>query len=383
MNCWNVAKDRWIKRWGAAITAAVFLTAIGGCKDTDPDPNPEESPYLTGEVDVLWIVDNSNSMSQDQAHLAAGLPTFLDDLAANAPDLDYRMGLTTTQALPCAEDEAAFEECKDSLGNTGRLRGLTNAGNDTDEAPTILSPTSPDLMAGMQALIDVGISGSTREVGLWTTALAACASLPLPYPTDFVDWDEDSPLECGGASWDLSDPLAEFCHCLPPEVVDYNTDSGGDRFLRDDADLAVIIVSDEGDYTPMMGIWDTGWDLSGCTIGDPWPISIQQSCASQPDLICADFCKLDRFLDFFDELDRRVVISVIGPDAELVEDDDGNFMVQVACNPQNVGIEMMAFYLWAAKLTGGVYAPATIYDEDGCNEPGIPQALDSISDLFR
>ena len=385
MYCMGYQKGKWAMLtgivWGVA---AVLLVAGMGCVDPDPDPGPGpgEEPYLTGEVDILWIVDSSNSMAQDQADLAAGLPGFLDGLAVNAPDLDYRMAVTTTQTLPCSIDPAAFDDCLDSMGNTGRLRGLSNADQDTNGSPTLVSPTSPDLVPDMQALVDVGIEGSTREMGIWTTALTACASLPLSYPTDFIDWDEDSPVECDGTNWDLSDPWAEFCRCLPPEAVDYNEDSNGNRFLRNGADLAVIIVSDEGDYTPVMGDAAWPWDIAGCSIGDPWPPSIQQSCANNPEVICADHCKLDKFLDFFDTLGRDVVISVIGPDAELVEDANGNFVLQVACNDQNVGADMISFYLWAARLTGGVYAPLNVHDEGGCSESGMDDALDQLSSLF-
>lgn len=58
--------------------------------DTSTDTRPflpEGKCELSSQVDLLFVVDNSNSMAEEQASLAAQLPTFIDVLA-NPPDLD-------------------------------------------------------------------------------------------------------------------------------------------------------------------------------------------------------------------------------------------------------------------------------------------------------
>ncbi len=347
--------------WALALLLAPGLLAPGCPVALDDDDDDSEST-----VDVLWIVDSSNSMHQDQQALQASYGSMLDAVAASGVDVDYQMGVTTTQSMPCEYDAAAFADCADSNGNTGRLRGLGNLDQDTSLPPTVLRPGDPDLETDFQALVDVGIYGSTEEYGLWVLAQTICASLGLPYGTDFTDWGTDSPHECSGAGWDMNDPLAGFCRCLPPEAVDYNADVNGDRFLRDPGTLMAVIVSDEGDFTPMMGSNAWPWSIQGCDLSrpdSPWPTEIQDLCVANPASLCPTYCKLDLFLQFFDALDQRVVISVIGPGAALTPDGPNAGLVDVFCNDQNSTVTMVEFYLWAAYLTGGIYAPMNEWND--------------------
>ena len=47
---------------------------------------------VTGMADILFVVDNSGSMSQEQREMGTKFPSFLNSVA----DLDYRIGITTT-----------------------------------------------------------------------------------------------------------------------------------------------------------------------------------------------------------------------------------------------------------------------------------------------
>lgn len=346
----------------ALSTPLLAALLLAGCP-TGPDDNDGASDST---VDVLWIVDSSNSMHQDQQNLQASYGSMLDAVAASGVAVDYQMGVTTTQSMPCQHDVAAFADCADSCGNTGRLRGLDNADQDTSLPPTFLRPGDPDLEADFQALVDVGIYGSTEEHGLWVLAETICASLELPYASDFTDWNTDTPHQCSGGSWDMGDPLAGFCHCLPPVSEDYNIDAGGERFLRGQGTLMAVIVSDEGDFTPLMGTNAWPWSVQACDLsrpGSPWPSEIQDSCAGNPAALCENYCKLDLFLQFFSALDQEVVISVIGPGAALTPDGPNAGLIDVFCNEQNSALVMAEFYLWAAYLTGGIYRPMNEWND--------------------
>ena len=363
-------------RIGSALALGVMLVVSLSCQD-------EQQPVATtpGALDILWIVDSSNSMAGNQADLAASFATFAGTLADRDPTLDYRVGVTTTQALPCDQDPHAFDGCEDSLGNTGRLRGLANVAADTSHSPSLPHAQDANLIADFQALVDVGVDGSTVEYGLWSAALAVCASVDLPFDSDFSDWDSDTPWECSGTNWDTSHPWAEFCRCLPQELHDYNVDGSGDRFLRDGATLLVVVVSDEGDATPDLGEGSWPWDLSNCSLGDPWPTSVQDRCASDPATLCPNYCKIDRFVEFFDSLERDVVVATIAPCAELAHDGFG-YYVDFCCPDQNPTDPAMEFYLWAPELTEGTYSPIDIY-EDGlpCAEDAVAPAMAGLAQL--
>src|SRR5262245_57636987 len=66
----------------------------------DDDDTPDGGPVVTPDarrcekIDVLFVIDNSGSMGQEQANLTANFPMFIQVL--NDSGLDYRVGVTTT-----------------------------------------------------------------------------------------------------------------------------------------------------------------------------------------------------------------------------------------------------------------------------------------------
>lgn len=92
--------------------------------------NPEQ------QVDVLFVIDDSCSMSDDQAALARNFSSFISQ--ANLRQVDFQIGITTTTLVPVA----------------GGLVG------------PIMSPSTPDLENEFTRQARVGISGSGFERGL-------------------------------------------------------------------------------------------------------------------------------------------------------------------------------------------------------------------------
>ena len=395
---------------------------------------------FSNRVDILWQVDSSNSMAGNQANLQTSFDCFINQLAGSGGQtscdtdtdcpaggtcnpcgycdvdeeplelntlsdaidvyeqflgnrtqfLNYQMGVTTSQATPCANDPDAYAGCEDSVGNTGRLRSLANAADDVSHPPTFLYPDSETLVEDFKNLVNVGVDGSNVEYGFWVSTLAICASLDLPFDSDFTDWGSDTLFTCSGTNWDLSHPWAPFCRCLPQEFYDYNVvvDENGDerRFLRDNSTLVVIAVTDEGDSTPHLGTAEWPWAdeiEADCVIGEPWPVSVQEQCENATSITCENYCKIEYFLDFYESIDRRVVFAVMGPGAELNTDQQGNVTLTSVCNDQNSSPQELEFYLWGAELTNGMYAPIDVPisgDTAPCEDADFNQAL---SDLGR
>jgi hypothetical protein len=155
---------------------AVPLTGEGQISPTVTDrfqqlPNPQ--------ADVLFVVDNSCSMSEEQSSLGSNLSQFLS--FAQSQGIDYQLAVTTTDVDPSGEQ--------------GRFVGSTR----------IITPSTPNASQVFMTNVSQGTSGSGYEQGLEASYLA------------------------------LSDPLI-------------NTWNAG--FIRQDAALAVIYVSDEVDQSP-------------------------------------------------------------------------------------------------------------------------------------
>lgn len=89
------------------------------------------------KIDVLWVVDNSRSMIEEQQNLADNLVSFFHYLTED--QVDYQIGVTTT----------------DDLNLPGQLMG----------SPKILDPSTPDVLADFKGNIQVGINGGAKEEG--------------------------------------------------------------------------------------------------------------------------------------------------------------------------------------------------------------------------
>jgi len=193
------------------ITAACG-PAVQGSDDTTGDDGDDAPRVDAGVVstqrcqkmDLLFVVDDSGSMQQEQDNLAANFPQFaavLDQYMVEAGlPLDYRVAITTTgrdvaytevlpppfsTSLPMNEsgDDGAFRQ---SCGMTRRW----------------LERTDPSVPTTFACAADVGTSGPSLEMPLYTSELA-----------------------------------------LGARVAD-GTNAG---FLRDDALLAIVYLTDEDD----------------------------------------------------------------------------------------------------------------------------------------
>ncbi|MDF1564552.1 MAG: VWA domain-containing protein [Deltaproteobacteria bacterium] len=140
---------------GRRLLTALLLAflAVGGCRCDDPSlsralpPGAIIDTFAQAEVsriDILWVIDDSASMTEEQQNLADNLSSFHRFL--DEGDVDYQIGVTTT----------------DAVSNAGRLVG----------SPTLLSPTTPDVFTAFQQNIRVGITGRAQEQGLQAAELA-------------------------------------------------------------------------------------------------------------------------------------------------------------------------------------------------------------------
>jgi len=173
------------------LVAALSLATVTGCDEgsgfapgfsTDPDFRREH--FLQPQprdVDVLWVIDTSCSMLDEQEALATNGPNFFEFFLE--ADVPFHIGATSTNV-----DE------DDTEGLDGRLAG----------EPGFLTLDTPDLGTAFLERTLLGID-------------------------DHHNWEKG--LQ---AAWKALEVLGE-------------TDNDG--FLRDDANLSIIVVSDEPDFS--------------------------------------------------------------------------------------------------------------------------------------
>lgn len=183
----------------------------GGGTDSGVTMRPDGSlpPGDMGcdKFDILFVIDDSGSMSEEQANLATNFPRFITELDAfrtvDGRPLDYRLGVTTTgrDTTTIIEFPPSFPVPPMSIVETGPAGellmdsgcGMTRRWIERDDA---------DVAGTFSCIAQVGTGGSSIEMPLHMLELS------------------------------LTERVAE------------GTNAG---FLREDALLAVVVLTDEDD----------------------------------------------------------------------------------------------------------------------------------------
>jgi hypothetical protein len=294
--------------------AAACGPGVSGSDDTggddtggpDAGPRPDSGPVSTQrcqKMDLLFVIDNSGSMAEEQSNLATNFPQFATLLNEYLVDtglpLDYRVAITTT-------------------------------GRDVDYVEVI--PAIPPLLPEQQIpLSEDGDDGAFRQ---------SC-SMPRKW-LERTDADMVNTFACaanvgtGGPGWEMQLHASELA--LGARVTD-GTNAG---FLRDDALLAIVYLTDEDD----------------CSRHDNnFTHYADQPCTTEP---------VSQWVQFFDDLkgDRgRWATAVIAGPTDCTSD----FGDAVAAN------RMMEF----VNLTGENAVFASICD--GNLAPALQDALDTFT----
>jgi hypothetical protein len=305
-----------IRSFGALLLsfAAACAPGVTASDDTggddmggdDEGPRPDAGPVSTQrcqKMDLVFVVDNSGSMAEEQTNLATNFPQFATLLNAYMVDgdlpLDYRVAITTT-------------------------------GRDVDYVTVI--PAIPPLLPEQQIpLSEEGDDGVFRQT----------CSMPRKW-LERTDPNMEQTFACaanvgtGGPGMEM--PLHASELALDDRVAD-GTNAG---FLREDALLAIVYLTDEDD----------------CSRHDNnFTVYADQPCTTEPP---------SQWVQFFDELKgdrgRWATAVIAGPTNCTSEFGDA-----VAAN------RMMEF----VNLTGENAVFSSICD--GNLAPALQQALDTFT----
>jgi len=202
---------------------------LSGCSEHELHRNTHEDVFIQEQddaVDILFVVDDSISMRQEQELLALGFFRFVERLQEE--EMDFHLGVVST-------------DMDDKNPDAGRLLGI----------PAVLTEADDDFTQRFMDRVQVGTEGSDKEQGLEAGVVA----------------------------------------------VEHPENEG---FLRDEATLAVIFVSDENDCSNDGTLLDDS-DGSRC-------YDYREALVSSQDYI--------RRYQGLKGLDGRVVASgIIGPPA--------------------------------------------------------------------
>jgi hypothetical protein len=277
---------------------------------------------------VLFVIDNSFSMQDEQQSVAESFARFVDDLPAGA---DLQVGVVTTEVYV------------EGNGNQGSLRSEAPIGSGSGcSTPRIVRLDDADPVAAFESLAMVGADGSGTENGLLAAALTLCKSQPESF---WIGLDDRS----------ADDPIRSICSRVPAvdrasgDAFPCNADAAG-PFVRNDASTHVVVVSDEGDAEAFSSLV---------------PQHLVEICleagASDPSVTQCT-CRIDWFGAFFSGLPRPATLHTIGPTHQLTTVptpwcDDTEVTIAGPCNGGGSSTCSIDHYQRTACLTGGTFHP--------------------------
>ncbi len=307
------------------------------------------------KVDILWVVDSSGSMAPKQARLADSFSGFINQLVTANPPIDFHIAVITTDT--------------DDPATRGTLR------------PWALGPLSADHIACVPQMAGGTLCNTS------STVAGATSSAGLAFAKMSLVGTQGSAQERG--------LLAVYLALTNP--VNLST-AISTRFIRADAALYVIVVSDEDD--------------SSCN-----PLVSQIVCTADPGCRCASDTALGganaygstayftRFLETYkgygnaDLVALAAVVAVDGDADSGVPSQFGDLAAHIGCCRSNSGapcpksgtnaalpgsgIEVGYYgsrYLKVAADTGGVAVSICESDENdgGISDAGFSGALASL-----
>jgi hypothetical protein len=223
--------------------------------------------------DLLFVVDNSNSMQRIQGELSTTFPGAVSELAEEG--FDFQLGVTTT-------DMAASGN-----GNQGNLRSAAPIGASGCGGFELVTADEGSLYS----LVDVGVEGSGDEQGTYAAAIALCKAQSEAWWDALSSLPDDSPTKV-------------VCSQIPSSERLCNA-----GFLREESTVVVSMFTDEGDDTERLEFLPPPAELVACIEehnGDP--------------IFGETECKLEWWAGFFAGLDNPVSFINFGPTYQFESD---------------------------------------------------------------
>lgn len=235
---------------GALLLAAAALTTLAACNAHPLDPVEYEQIGIDDEtvalvvnrnVDVLFVMDNSGSMGEEQATLAANFERFINELEHPNVKADYRIGITTTDNGLCngttpEGGKLVLSSCR------SRTQDFVFTGDEpvdaTDEACLSICPEEWSSIETLPTQIDDDREAKPRP---WIESIDGVTNLP-------EGLDTVQAFQCLGPQGVNGCGFEEHLEATRRALVRATTDTEDSYgFMRDDSILAIVYVTDEED----------------------------------------------------------------------------------------------------------------------------------------
>jgi hypothetical protein len=317
----------------------------GSCAEAVDPGDDDDFVAPPADIDLIVVMDNSQSMQHIQEEVADFLPGALAGLVDLGTSL--RVGVVTTDVESPGNGRRGNLRTLDSVGTAGCSDGAA-ALADSDDA---------DWGIALSALLDVGTASAAAESGLHAAGLMLCKAQSETW------WDSLSSLAD-------DDPVRVLC-----ESVEASERACNRGLLRPDATLAVLVVSDEGDATAD-GDFPSEGTVSECVLEH----------AADPLFTTCD-CRIGWWVEIFESF--GVTLYAVGPSYQAAGNstswcDGSSRDIPGPCNPFGSPTCNVDFYQEGACLTGGSWWPVEEAVDGGeCRSPEYDTLTSELADALR
>lgn len=325
-----------MRQYARLITIAVVVGLYAACspvlfeKESDCGPGcvrvesgKKQLEYTVtvtgGKVDILFVDDNSGSMSFEQQHMANRFSNFISSL--DAQGLDYRIGITTTDVASSSNTPRAIN--KNGALQNGKLIPFATG-------VSYLTPSTPD------------------KVNLFASSIKRAETLQC-----------ESALSSGASIFENC-PSADERGIYAANLTVETNPSG---FIRPDSHLAVVFLSDEDVRSQIYSV-SAAYKLSSRDLPQTLIETVKSRFAGKSLSMHAIIVQPGQLKAGYSAADVAVeVAQVIGSDGQVNANkkperffSGGDTACLVAQGQQinNVSGSFGYLYYLGAKMTGGV-----------------------------
>lgn len=213
--------------------------------DSEGEVVIEPPPPLPRKVDVLFVIDDSGSMGEEQAALAANLSAFVEVFEDPEVDADYRIGITTTDNghpwCSGTSPEAGALQLRSCRSHLDDFVFSPGTAQEVDRRDIACEQRCPESLTELTTTPTTTDEDPTPRARPWLERIAGISNVPEGVSTAqaLACWGPQGIDGCGYES-----PLESMRKALIRSETD---GEAGQGFLRDDALLQVVFITDEAD----------------------------------------------------------------------------------------------------------------------------------------
>jgi hypothetical protein len=219
------------------VIATLVVAALAGCGACDQPPSDALEDCTTSSVfagrvktDILFVIDDSGSMADEQERVRAGLSRFVATLASSPIANDFQIGVTNTSVEKFAADAFGNLPANGQVYSAGPASGVPYP----DGARVAVDPAT--VVSGTASTYgDFLYAAPAPDPGFFGSQIMASGS-----PSLVTDFQNNVLVGTNGSSREQPFRAAELA--LTARLSGENA-----GFLRPGARLAIIFVTDEDD----------------------------------------------------------------------------------------------------------------------------------------